>query len=182
MTETTVALEPILQSNTGSRYTDDQRRQAVIEYATRGNLAHVSRTLGIPETTLGDWKHSDWWHTQTVVRRALTEDRILSEVDKIIELANRETIDRLENGNVQLVKTAEGHVERRVPMNGKDAATISAIHIDKRQILLNKPTSISSNSGSDAIKHLAAQFEQLSRQHSEKVIEGRHTVIEDEVG
>ena len=51
----------------GSKYTDEERRGAALEYGVYGNMAKVARTTGIPETTLFYWKnHSDWWDTLVV--------------------------------------------------------------------------------------------------------------------
>ena len=160
-----------LTSPIGSRYTDEQRRAACAEYLVKGNAQAVANSLGIPHTTILDWKNKEWWHTLTVQLRGQTEDRITSELDQIIERAHRETLDRLDNGDVQLVKGADGYEERRVPIKGRDAATIAAIAVDKRQILLNKPTSISGRA--EGMSDLMAQFERLareSRDRAEKVV------------
>jgi len=154
-----------------SQYTDEQRRAACAEYLIKGNARAVARALNIPERTIYDWKDQEWWHTLSITIRKQTEDRITSELDQIIERAHRETLDRLDNGDVQLVKGADGYEERRVPIKGKDAATIAAIAVDKRQILLNKPTSISGKA--EGLTDLMAQFERLareSRERSEKVV------------
>ena len=48
----------LVTTTRGSRYSDVQRRAAVVEYIVLGNMAKVSEMLGIPETTLSDWKGS----------------------------------------------------------------------------------------------------------------------------
>lgn len=164
-------MSELVPTSRGSKYSDEDRRAACAEYLVRGTMAQVSRALNIPETTLSMWKDEDWWHSLTVELRSRTEDRITSELDQIIERAHRETLDRLDNGDVQIVKTATGYEEHRVPVKGKDAATIAAIAVDKRQIMLNKPTSISGKA--EGMSDLMAQFERLareSRERSEKVV------------
>ncbi len=54
----------------GSKYTDQQRKEAVLEYSASGCLATVSESTGIPRKTLGDWVRSEWWDQQlTEVRQ-----------------------------------------------------------------------------------------------------------------
>ena len=48
----------------GSKYTDQQRKEAVQEYSASGCLATVSESTGIPRKTLGDWVRSEWWDQQ----------------------------------------------------------------------------------------------------------------------
>ena len=76
-----------------------------------------------------------------------------------------ETLDRLEHGDVVLTRDGD---ERRVKMKGKDAATIAAISTDKRQILLNQPTSIRGES--QGMEALAEQFKALAQRMDEKVV------------
>ncbi len=45
----------------GSKYTDQQRREAVMEYSLCGSLAKVSEATGVSRRTLADWRGSDWW-------------------------------------------------------------------------------------------------------------------------
>ena len=47
----------------GSKYTDQQRTEAAIQYAVMGNMKAVAKIIGIPRTTLVSWKKSDWWDT-----------------------------------------------------------------------------------------------------------------------
>ena len=54
----------------GSKYSDKQRRAAVLAYSECGCLATVSESTGIPRKTLGDWVRSEWWDQQlTEVRQ-----------------------------------------------------------------------------------------------------------------
>ena len=53
-------------------------------------------------------------------------------------------------------------------MKGKDAATIAAIATDKKQILLNQPTSIRGEA--QGMEALAEQFKKLSQRMDEKVV------------
>ncbi len=46
----------------GSKYTDEDRRRAALEYALTGSLTKVAKRTDIPRKTVSDWKNkSDWW-------------------------------------------------------------------------------------------------------------------------
>ena len=53
-------------------------------------------------------------------------------------------------------------------MKGRDTALVGAIAVDKRQLLLNKPTSITDKS--ESMKTLLERFEQLARESREKIV------------
>ena len=46
---------------TGSKYSDEDRRRAVAEYCVHGTISQVSKATGIPGRTLSGWKNTDWW-------------------------------------------------------------------------------------------------------------------------
>ena len=55
--------------NRGSKYTDQQRKEAVQEYSASGCLATVSESTGISRRTLSDWLRSKWWDDLTAELR-----------------------------------------------------------------------------------------------------------------
>jgi len=60
-----------------SKYTDDQRRQAV---GVSGLMTKVSESTGIPETTLATWKNkTDWWDDLVVAVRSEINEVILAQ-------------------------------------------------------------------------------------------------------
>lgn len=90
---------------TGSKYSDDDRRQAVVEYCVHGVMSKVSEVTGIPETTLATWKNkSDWWDGQLVEVRSEIGDQILAQNLVNASKAGDELLDRIENGDQKLVK------------------------------------------------------------------------------
>ena len=50
----------------GSKYSDADRRMAVLEYSLCDSLASVSKSTGISRRTLSDWLKSEWWNQLTV--------------------------------------------------------------------------------------------------------------------
>jgi len=133
-----------------------------LEYLIKGNQAAVSRSLDIPEPTLCDWRKTDWWDELTEEFRIQKKDQIEAELTQIIEKANKETIDRLENGDVYVYQGKA----LRAPMKGRDTATVGAIAYDKLRLSLHLPTSITGKA--ESMSALAQQFRQLSEQWDEK--------------
>jgi hypothetical protein len=142
-------------------YTDTDHRAAVLEYLLKGNQAAVSRSLDIPEPTLCDWRKTDWWDELAEEVRIQKKDQIEGELTQIVEKANRETIDRLENGDVYVYQGKA----MRAPMKGKDSATVGAIAFDKLRLSLNLPTSITAKSTD--MRALANEFRKLSQELNE---------------
>lgn len=151
----------------GSKYSDEDRRRAVLEYALSGSITKVAKSMGIPKRTLNDWKKTDWWDELTAKVRHEKNDQILAAEEQILELALRELVDRLENGDTQLVRTKDGIQMHKVPVKAKELAIIGGVSFDKRQIGLNQPTSIA---GKDTGKNMVEFLEKLAVTFQEKQV------------
>jgi len=116
----------------GSRYSDEDRRAAVLLYLIYGNVTRVARQLDIPATTIQGWRQSDWWDVLSVEVREEKEEEVRAHLTNIVGAAFEELEDRLANGNVRLLKDG---TQVRVPISGRDAAWIAAVMIDKRELL-----------------------------------------------
>jgi len=162
-------METDISVEKGSKYTDQQRREAVIEYGIHGNMAKVAEVTGIPETTLAYWKNkTDWWVTVFAEVCSEISDRILPQNLQIAERANERVLDSLENGDEKLIwdKAKGEHVIKRVKPTGKEASVMGGIAQDKARVQMNLPTSITDNrSTEEAIKALAKVFTDLSDKH-----------------
>ena len=142
-------------------YTEEQKLSAVCAFAVCGNSRRVAETTGISEATIRSWKQTEWWYE--------ANERILKEEDeeldtKLTSLLNKavENInDRLENGDfIYDVKRAA--LVRR-PMSGRDTAVVTAITLDKRQLLRGQPTSrVEKVSQDERLLRLAKQFKEFS--------------------
>ena len=150
----------------GSKYTDEERRGAALEYGVYGNMAKVARTTGIPETTLFHWKnHSDWWDTLVVEVRGEKADEQRQGYSLIVDKAHREVIDRLEKGDFAHYQGKKF----RIPVKAKEAAIISGIATEKIRLSDNLPTTITDNrSSEDQIKKLVQFFRDVSSKYKEK--------------
>ncbi len=147
----------------GSKYTDEDRRMAVVEYCVDGLMTKVSKTTGIPETTLSYWKNkSGWWDEVVVEVRSEINEQILSQNMKIATKAGERVLDSLENGDEKLVwdKNKNEYVKILVKPTGKDASVMGGISQDKARVQLNLPTSITGKATS--IDDLAQEFNKLA--------------------
>ena len=168
----TALIDPVdVQTGDSSKYTQQQKLEACALYTIHGKVTHVAKQLNIPRTTIDNWRKEDWWESHTVAIRQQTKDYTLSRIEKTIESAFNRADEALELGDVVKVDWDENGSERliRAPVKGKDAATIAAIMIDKRQILMNQPTSIRADA-SNSMQALAEQFAKLAAKHEEKVV------------
>ena len=131
--------------HTGSKYTDEDRMNAVVLYATKGTGSAVSRETGIPETTISLWRKSDWWEGAIAEVRSEKQDVYIAQYDKLITEGNTIALEKLPEASA------------------RDAMIIAATANDKLRLCLNQPTTIKGES--DSIKTLAAQFAKLSADH-----------------
>ncbi len=159
----------VIPKQPGSKYTDEDRRRAVIEYCVHGVMSKVVKITGIPDTTLAHWKNkSDWWDTLVAEVRNEINEKILAQNMEIAKKAGERVLDSLENGDEKLIwdKAKSEHVITRVKPTGKDASVMGGIAQDKARVQMNLPTAITDNrSTEEAIKALAKVFKDLSDEH-----------------
>ena len=132
----------------GSKYTDEDRRRAAIEYCSTGNMSKVSDNTDIPKSTLSHWRlHTDWWVELVGEVRNEMSDQILAQNMEIATKAGERVLDSLEYGDEKLVwdKDKGEHVIKYVKPTGKDSMVISGISQDKARVQLNLPTSITTS-------------------------------------
>jgi hypothetical protein len=157
----------------GSKYGEPERVTGATAYLVTGTYKKAAKVAGIPESTLRDWARQEWWGHLTEEVRTEKESEFQAGFSRIVEKAIGETEDRLDRGEVKLVKTKEGYEERRVPVSAKDAQMISAIAYDKLRLSLNLPTSIKQTSREGGLKAALEMFEKISdevRAREEKVV------------
>ncbi len=149
--------------NGRSKYSDEDRRKAVVEYCVNGLMTKVSESTGIPETTLATWKNkTDWWVDLVVSVRSEINEVILAQNMEIAQKAGERVLDSLENGDEKLVwdKEKKQHVIKRVKPGAYHSMLVSGISQDKARTQQNLPTSIT---GSIDNRALAEQCKELSR-------------------
>jgi len=151
--------------NGRSKYSDDKRRQAVVEYCVSGLMTKVSESTGIPATTLATWKNKTvWWDDLVVSVRSEINEAILAQNMEIAQKAGERMLDSLENGDEKLVwdKNKNEYVKILVKPTGKDASVMGGISQDKARVQLNLPTSITGKATS--IDDMAKAFNKLANQ------------------
>ena len=134
-----------------------------------GSLTKTANACGIPLTTLYDWKQSEWWPLLTEQVRSEKESEFQAGFSRIVQAAIGEIEDRLEHGDVRLVKGKDGYEQRRVPVSAKDATVIAAIGYDKLRLSLNLPTAISSSQKS--LTELSQEFQEIAKNYRRDVID-----------
>ena len=160
-------LEPI--SCMGSSYTDEQRKEAVMHYLVKGSVTEVSNALGIPRTTLQDWKKTEWWYDLSVALRQEQNDQLEAGMTRIIEKTLTQLEDRVDHGEATGKLDADGKPVK-LPMRGRDLAVAGAIIFDKRQLLRSHPTSISAGTGlSDLAAKLVQAFQSVVQRNAKAV-------------
>lgn len=147
-------------------YTDEKRIEAVTLYAALGNPDTVSELCSVPAHTIRVWRKEQWF--QDLLREIWAEnnEKIDAKFTAIVEKSLEAIQDRLENGDVRVLK--DGKIVR-VPISAKDLSLVSAINVDKRQLLRGLPTSRSESIATvgaksmDRLERLAETFENLAR-------------------
>jgi hypothetical protein len=115
-------------------YTAEQKANALILLATnKGNLARTARDTGLPRKTISAWAKGK--HIQGV-----TPEIMQSKTDEIVEKLDRNIALYLEAGADE-VKIAKASL--------KDISIAMAVSLDKKQLLMNRPTQIMQTSQTD---------------------------------
>lgn len=147
----------------GSQYSDEDRRLALILYNQHGSCVKVSEHSHIPERTVNDWTHSDWWEDELAVIREENKDLIRASITRIVTKGFDNIEDRIENGDEYITK--DGQKDRK-KASLRDLGTVTGIAFDKLRLLNNEPTSIQ---GKADIEATLDQFRQLAQA---RVVEG----------
>jgi len=115
---------------TGSKYTDADRRRAVVLYIVLGTDTAVAKELGCPRRTVGDWRRTDWWEQESTVVRQEIEDKFRSKLRKVALEGTQLALDAI----------------RSKELKGKEAMITAGIAYDKLRLSENRPTSITGQS------------------------------------
>ena len=147
-------LTPIPDDYKG-HYSREKRLEAATLYAIEGSQRAVSRKTGIPIATVNDWANSgsEWWDGTVERIRTETDQKLIANYSKLAVQATDKALDRLDE------------------CTPKELVVMAAVSSDKRQLLLQRPTSYRGASG-EGLEALAQRFAQLVRQSDPKVIEG----------
>lgn len=143
------------------RYSDAEKMNAACAFAVTGNSRRVAELTGILEGTIRNWKTQEWWN-EIQMRIVQEQDEELDvKLTKLVDKAVGEVNDRLENGDYVYNPKMDKLI--RKPVNAKDLAIVTAITIDKRQLLRGQPTSrVEKVSQDERLLRLGEQFKQFT--------------------
>jgi hypothetical protein len=142
---------------TGSKYTDADRRRAVVLYIVLGTDTAVAKELGCPRRTVGDWRRTDWWEQESTVVRHEIEDKL------------RATFRKVALEGTQLALEAI----RSKELKGKEAMVTAGIAYDKLRLSENRPTSITGQSTGgiqSKLEEMADRMLELERLDEAKLV------------
>lgn len=145
-----------------NHYSDAKKMEVACCFAVCGNSRQASEITKVPEGTIRAWKGTEWWH-EIMTRIHQEEDEELdTKLTKLVNKAVEHVNDRLENGD--WIYNAKQDKLLRKPVSAKDVAIVTAITIDKRQLLRGQPTSrVEKVSQDERLGKLAEQFRKFSQ-------------------
>jgi len=144
-----------------NRYSDTKKMEVVCCFAVCGNSKQASEITKVPEATIRTWKQTEWWYEILSRIQAEEDEELDTKLTKLLNKAVAHVNDRLDEGD--WVYNAKLDKLIRKPINAKDAAIVTAITIDKRQLLRGQPTSrVEKVSQSERLTKLAEQFAKFS--------------------
>ncbi len=153
-------------ANQGSKYSDVKRRQAIGVYVVTGSYTQTGKQLNIPERTINQWGKTDWWLSEIARVREEKQDELDAQITGYIEKAFKNVDDRLEHGDPYIKK--DGDIGLK-PVSCRDSAMVGGILFDKRALIRNMPTNITSNTDSAKLLKLQEQFEQLAHEKTKQI-------------
>lgn len=169
-------------------YSEKEKLNAVCVFAMCGNSRRTAEITKIPEATIRTWKQTEWWN-EINHRIVLEQDEELaSNLSKTMDKALEQINDRLENGNY--IYNAKLDKLVRKPADAKELAAVTAMSLDKRQLLRGQPTSRTERVSQDErLKGLANQFAQFVKakqveqvpEEVEEVEEEQEEIFEEEL-
>lgn len=145
-----------------NHFTEKEKLNAVCVFAVAGNSRRVAEITGIPEGTIRSWKTTEWWHD--AINRIHTEqdEELNTKLTKLIDNAVAGVNDRIENGDY--IYDARKGVLVRKPVSAKDLTVVTAIAVDKRQLLRGQPTQrVERITQDQRLNELAERFKQFSQ-------------------
>lgn len=147
-------------------YPDSMKLEAVVIYAATGNLIQAASIAKVPVNTLKSWRTTQWFQDLLKEVREENNEKIDAKFTEIVEKSLEQLVDRVENGDYHVLR--DGTLARK-PVSAKDLSLVSAINIDKRQLLRGEATSrsesvkVEDNQAIGKLEKLAETFENLAR-------------------
>jgi len=145
-----------------SKYSVRQKLQAVTMWVVLGNIAEVSRRVGVAKDTIKYWKNETEWWKEAVERIKLQRNEKLdADITRAIDMSMGELADRIKKGDEVILKDGE---KARKKMSGRDLALISSMLYDKRSLMRGDiaSTRATNTTQAEVLQQLKSSFEKLS--------------------
>jgi hypothetical protein len=165
-----------IDAGTNKRWSDKQKLEAVSSWLALGNLALVSRLLGIPEITIRVWKTSEWWAKAVEELKLQEKIELSARMKKLIEASHIIVAQRLETGD-PILNQKTGEIVYK-PVSLKDAHKVATDLID-RQKEVEKATRDDGPSearNDDKLERLAEKFAEMATKSIERSFNKQRTV------
>ena len=128
----------------GSQYTDEQRRHVIADYAIIGIASRVAERHSMPERTVNAWVNSEWGVTMLAEIREQNEDLFQARFTEIIDKGTQHAIDNIDQ------------------LSPKDAVVAAAVSYDKLRLSQNKPTRLTGNVD-QSLEQLSKKFKEMAK-------------------
>lgn len=137
----------------------------------------AGKLTGISINRIMQWKRKQWYHDALAVIQQRLDDQLDANFTGVINRGTHRAAERLDKGD-PIVDIKSGEVVGYKPVSAKDAAVISSIFFDKRNLLRNKPTSINqTQSSEDKLRVLQQQFRNITNQ---EISEAEYTEVDND--
>lgn len=144
------------------KYTAADRIAAVVAWMVTGSMYKAEKYCNVPADTIARWKReSEWWPVLTQQVKKEKNDELEAMMTGILHQSLEGIMERLTEGDT-FYDSKDG-TTYKLPVKAKDAAVISAVLFDKRQLLRGDVTSRTEKvSTEQRLGKLKDQFEKFS--------------------
>lgn len=160
-------------------WSEKKRIEALTVFAALGQYNRVEELTGVPANTVRQWLKEQWARDLLDEIRSENDHAIDAKFTEIVTTALKGLSERLENGDSKVLR--DGSLVK-VPVGAKDLAIITAINVDKRQLLRGKPTTRSEQiTEGSRLQRLEQMFLKLAKPVERKVVEIHDVEFEEVV-
>ena len=145
-------------------YTEVEKIRAVSISISGMSNKVVEEMTGIPSETIKWWKTQPWWFDCVQLIHKEQDEEIVTNFSKIVQKAQKQVEDRIEKGDWVYLKMGKDRYEKqRLELKARDLSTIAVQSIDKRQLLLDRPTSRTEKiTVKERLSNLADEFKKFA--------------------
>lgn len=151
-------------------YMKEELEHAAVIYLATGDYKVAASLSKVPEHQIRSATKTDWFREVAAQFREENKAQLDAKFSAIIDTALGELAERLANGDHVYNARADKLV--RKPVGAKELAIITAVNVDKRQLMRGEATSISQSNSTPKLEQLAERFERLANIRRPIQVEG----------